>query len=385
MKPYIIPAPQMDRQHTHRQPTMATTPMIMPTELFVSLTSTSPRASLVGPGEPLSYTAIMRLILSLFAFYLFLGVAAVAPIAAAGELSLYTFPTEGGTVAMRQMTEADGKVFQTIYYTLDPVRRDLQANPPAEHELIVQTVDLYTYDDTGQLSRTETMDAHGTPLRDLFTVYGDDGLLRAEILCTGQGVRQIERRFDTTEGESIASSVLQFDRTGEKLIAFSGRLPAAMDLASGWGPSDDVLVCGAAAFDPGAPLNEQTVEVTLQNIGAEPAQVATGPAFEVLEPELRDDRGRPVAPDTRVLEELAVSIAALSGGTALVQQPVPPGHGWTVGTFRLDQWYPALPSGRYTLVLRYRAAEGLIGLLCNEVELDIPVDEDTPNENYRGR
>lgn len=327
----------------------------------------------------------MRPILSMFAFCLFLGAPAPAAGAETGGLTLYTFPTEGGTVAMREIADVDGVVFQTIYYTLDPLRRDLQANPPAEHELVVQTVDLYTHDDRGQVIRTETMDGNGTPLRDLFTVYGDDGLLRAEITCSGKGVRRVERRFDTSEGESIVKAVLHFDHTGEGLIGFSGELPDGMDLAGGWGPTDDVLACGAGAYEPGAPLADQTLEVTVRNLGVELERVTIGPAFDVLEPELRDDAGRPVAPDTRALEELAASIAALSGGKALVQQPVPPGHGWTVSTLELDQWYPALAPGRYILTLRYRAAEGLIGLLCNEVELDVPVDRATPNVNERGR
>jgi hypothetical protein len=327
----------------------------------------------------------MRPILSMFAFCLLLGASAPAASAGADGLTLYTFPTEGGTVAMRQMKDADGVVFQTLYYTLDPLRRDLQANPPAEHELVVQTADLFTYDDTGQLIRTETMDANGTPLRDLFTVYGDDGLLRAEIVCTGKGVRRIERRFDTSEGESIVASVLHFDHTGERLIGFRGELPEGMEMAHGWGPMDDVLVCGAGTYEPGAPLADQTVEVTVRNVGVELERVTIGPAFDVLEPELRDEAGRPVAADTRALEELSASITALSGGAARAQQPVPPGHGWTVTTFELDQWYPALAPGRYTLTLRYRAAEGLIGLLCNEVELDVPVDPGTPSVNDRGR
>jgi hypothetical protein len=327
----------------------------------------------------------MRPILSMFAFCLFVGASAPAAGGAPSGLRLYTFPTEGGTVAMREMRDADGVVFQTIYYTLEPLRRDLQTNPPAEHELVVQTADLFTYDDRGQLIRTETMDANGTPLRDRFTVYGEDGLLRAEITCTGPGIRQVERRFDTSEGESIVASVLHFDHTGERLIGFSGKLPEGMELANGWGPMDDVLACGAAAYEPGAPLADQTVEVTVRNIGAELERVTIGPAFDVLEPELRDDAGRPVAADTGALEELAASITALSGGTARVEQPVPPGHGWTVTTFQLDQWYPALAPGRYTLTLRYRAAEGLIGLLCNDVELDVPVDRSTPNVNDRGR
>ncbi len=298
---------------------------------------------------------------------------------------LYAFPTEGGTVAMRELRDADGRLFQTLYYTLDPVRRDLQANPPAEHELIVQTVDLYTYDASGHLIRTETMDGNGAPLRDRFTVYGEDGLLRAEITCSGLGVRRVEKRFDTSEGVSIVRSVLHFDRTGEALVSFNGVLPDGMELAGGWGPTDDVLACGAAPYEPGAPLADQRIEVTVRNLSEELATVTVGPAFELIEPELRDDAGVPVDADPAQAQQLAASIAALRGGSAVDPQPLPPGHGWSVASFELQQWYPDLPPGLYTLRLRYRAAEGLIGVLCNDVELDVPVDRDTPNVDDRGR
>ena len=342
-------------------------------------------ASLVGPGEPLSYTANMRLIPLLIAFLVFLGAGGAPNRAAASELELYAFPTEGGTVAMRQLRDANGVVFQILYYTLDPVRRDLQANPPAEHELIVQTVDLFTYDGAGQLIRTETMDGSGAPLRDLFTVYGEDGLLRAEITCTGPGVRRQEKRYDTSEGVSIVRSVLTFDHTGEKLMSFNGQLPEGLDLAGGWGPTDDVLACGAVAYEPAAPLEDQIVKVTVRNLGAELAQVATGPAYGLIEPELRDEAGVPVEPDPKVAQEFVASVAALSGESAVKQQPVPPGHGWTVAAFELIQWYPTLAPGLYTLSLRYGATDGLIGVLCNEIELDVPVDRNTPNVNERGR
>ena len=324
----------------------------------------------------------MRLISILVAFVLLWGTARAA---LADDVVLYTFPTEGGTVAMRELRDADGQVFQTLYYTLDPLRRDLQANPPAEHDLIVQTVDLFTYDASGHLIRTETMDGNGVPLRDRFTVYGEDALLRAEITCTGKGIRQVEKRYDTSEGVSIVRSVLHFDHTGEKMMSFNGVLPDGMDLAGGWGPMDDVLACGAVAYEPSAPRPDQRIAVTVRNLGAELATVNVGPAFELIEPELRDAAGVPVQPDPAQAQQLATSIAALRGGSAVDPQPLPPGHGWTVASFDLDQWYPGLPPGQYSLTLRYRAAEGLIGVLCNDVELDVPVDRDTPNVDDRGR
>jgi len=288
----------------------------------------------------------------------------------AGVLTLYPAPTESGTVAVRETTDSAGKPLTSTYYTVEPLRRDLHLNPPAEAELIVQTIDRYTYDEAGHLSRTETMDGQGHPLRDRFTVYGSDGLLRAEILCGGDGVRQVEKRYDTADGLSVVSSVLTFDRSGERLIAFNGRLPAGMDLAGGWGPSDSGLRCGLTANATPVHLDDARLTATLLNRSDETAAVSTGPAYYVLELEVLGEFGEPQRQDATLAAAYADSVAALSG-ERLKPQPLPPHHGWTVATIDLRQWYPALTSGTYKVRARYRAAEDLVSLLCSEAVIEL--------------
>jgi len=287
-----------------------------------------------------------------------------------GVLTLYPFPTEAGTVAVRETTDSAGRPLTSIYYTLETLRRDLQLDPPQEGELRVQTIDRYTYDAAGHLMRTETMDASGHPLRDRFTVHGSDGLLRAEIVCDGAGVRQVERRYDTTEGISVVSSVLTFDPSGEQLVAFNGRLPRGMELAGGWGPSDGGLACGLAAHQSPVHLDSAKLSVTLMNRSNETVTISTGPAYYVLELEVRDEFGVPRSADVTAVEAYADSLSQLSG-ERLASQPLPPQHGWMVATLELRTWYPALTAGRYTVIARYRAAEGLVSLLCNEAEVEL--------------
>lgn len=287
-----------------------------------------------------------------------------------GALTVYGMPTEAGTVAVRESTDSAGRLLSSTYYTLKPLRRDLQLNPPDEADLRVQTIDRYTYDSTGHLIRTETMDGQGHPLRDLFTVYGADDLLRAEILCGGDGVRQVEKRYDTSEGLSVVSSVLTFDSSGERLVTFIGRLPEGMDLAGGWGPSDGGIACGLTASASPVHLDDARLTATLLNRSDETVMVSTGPAFYVLDLDVRAESGASLPLDTTVVETYANSVTQLSG-ERLASQPLPPEHGWTVATVELRQWYPAMTAGRYTVSARYRAAADLVGLLCNEVEIEL--------------
>ena len=299
-----------------------------------------------------------------------------------GALTIYDMPTEAGTVAVRESNDSAGRLLSSTYYTLEPLRRDLLLNPPSEDELKVQTIDRFTYDSAGHLIRTETMDGQGRPLRDRFTVYGDDGLLRAEILCSGDGVRQVERRYDTSEGLSVVASVLTFDSSGERLVTFNGRLPAGMDLAGGWGPADAGLACGLTAHESPVHLDDAKLVATVVNRSDETVAVSTGPAFFVLELDVRAESGASLPLDTTVVEAYANSVTQLSG-ERLVSQPLPPDHGWSVATVDLRQWYPTLSAGRYTVIARYRAAEHLVGLLCNEVEIVLTAPGDEPDDYGR--
>ncbi len=305
---------------------------------------------------------------------LLLAQAAAGPPAPA--LQVYDAPTEAGVVAVREQLDSQGRVMQVDYFTMDPLRLDLQVQPPSEDELILHSADLISYDDRGHVLRIETMDPAGSPLRDLFMVHGEDGLLRARITCGPGGVRQREERFDTSMGVSVVESVMTFDRTGEQLVTVSGRIPDGMALATG--PDDAGVACGITAHDAAAPLSEQVVSVNVVNRSADPYRLGQGPAFVLLEVELKGEDGLFREPDSEALAAAFSTYAQLNRAEVeredlLRWETLEAGRAREVAHLRLAQWFPGLAPGRYRLQVRYATSDEVVGLLSNPLDLEVAV------------
>jgi hypothetical protein len=291
-----------------------------------------------------------------------------------GELQVYDAATEAGVVAVREQLDSQGRVMQVDYFTMEPMRRDLLVRPPTDDELILHSVDLLSYDDHGHVLRVETMDGAGAPLRDQFLVHGEDGLLRARITAGPGGVRQREERFDTSMGVSVVESVMTFDRTGEQLVTVSGIVPDGMEIASG--PQDAGIACGISSHDGSATLVEQVVYVNVFNRSAESYRLGQGPAFVLLEVELRGEDGIPREPDAAALAAAFTAFAQLNRAEVrredLIRwETLEGGRARKVAELELGRWFPDLTPGPYRLQVRYLTSDEMVGLLSNALEIDV--------------
>lgn len=288
-----------------------------------------------------------------------------------GELTMYPFMTENGTVARREFTDSNARIVKTIYYRSN--KRLDQKSAASEEDLAASEIVLHGYDDGGREIRAE----HYTPDIELERVrkvlYGPDGKVSRYLWLDDRCVLTYEIRF--SDGRTI--SHLYYDDTGKKLVGFRGSIPKDIDLQDGWGEPSGGLSCGAAPTERRASLQGMYINLTVRNLGKSsvdlPRLVYTDAQLEV-----RSRNGRLIPQDRRRIEQLKqgnARSAELSRSTTARLDPGQAEH----ARYLLKNWYPDLSPGKYLVTCRRPLSGFGRPLVSNTTEIEIVQERQMPS------
>ena len=279
----------------------------------------------------------------------------------AGVLTIYEVASQIGTVANRVFRDSQGRLSKTIYYTAGPFRI---RGPYTEESLRVQSVVIYKYDDQGRKWREEHYGPDLRLQRIKETAYQDSR--KTIVWRRADETREYEIRYSETR----AISHLFFDLSGRNLVGLYGAMPPDLDLAWGWGPSAEGLVCGIGANRTNAPLEDIRVYVMVRNLTQSPANVATALQYHIVQMELRDGKGEWVPQNTDYIRKRDRDLIRINRGTCEAIETIEPNH-VICGEFGLQDWYDGLASGTYHLIIRRRASGGDFSLVSNVLVLEV--------------
>jgi hypothetical protein len=290
-----------------------------------------------------------------------------------GELVIYEQEASDGTVARRVWRDADGRVTKATYYQLkSPEKREKGRKPPYTQEVLEpRSVVKYDYDEKGREIREVHRTAGMRVVRFADLSYDDKGRKSAMTWRRENGTREYEIRY--SDGKSV--SHLYFDYSGETVVSARGVLPDDLDQKDWWGEPCEGLVCHIAALSGDAALVGIRIGMTVKNETDHGVRVANGVKYEMVQMELRDEKG-----DMIPSLKLRYHRVASPGGEETNFATIPPGQAEDFAhTDELADWFPYLRAGRYTLVVKRRVSADDFPLTSNAIVLTVrPAEGVTP-------
>ena len=272
-----------------------------------------------------------------------------------GELRIYERATQIGTVASREFKDNKGRVVKVIYYN----HVDIATNDFREQSTRTFDYDEYgcpirskSYDRISKLTRTEEVRCvDGTATRSL------------TIVRNSLGVKQGEARHTATGGTRTA---LQFDSTGEKVVAMTGELPSDTDLVHGWGNVLHGFALGIAANREEGHQQDLEVHVTIKNVGNDAGMVMVSPVLI----DLKDSNGQVVEQKTDY--RLNRNQTRSNECPSYLQMAAPgAGRAQTQYSFNLGEQYERLAPGKYSMTVTYCVPGVSERLVSNTIQIEV--------------
>lgn len=256
-----------------------------------------------------------------------------------GELRIYERATQIGTVASREFKDDKGRLVKVIYYShADPYTNDFreQSTRTFDYDEYGCPVKSKTYDRKSKLTRTEDVRCvDGTATRSLTIARNSLGIKESEARHTATGATQ---------------TALQFDSTGEKVVAITGELPSDADLVHGWGNVAHGLALAIAANREKGSQQDLDVYVSIKNVGNDAGMIMVSPVVI----ELKDSNGQVV--EQKIDYRLNRNQTRANECPSYLQMAAPGrGRAQPQYSFNLGEQYERLAPGRYSMTIAYCA------------------------------
>lgn len=268
----------------------------------------------------------------------------------AGDLKIYDFVTQIGTVASRTFRDSAGRVSRIIYYTSHKLTAN-KLDALQQADLRPQSMELYYYNDNGQRRKLEKFDGNQKLTYIVWFEYGPDGTLVRQWQTSPEGIKSSETRF----ASGRKATEVEFDATGKHVVTMRGVVQPDIDLPHGWGDAVNGAACGIALTRERGRLDEIQVRLNLRT-------VPVSPPFQMGVVN--------AVPDARMLlRDAAGNDIPEAGGSRHSRQWHLPGTevGHLVPGYPLAERFPGLPKGRYTLRVQLTVPDLGMTLLSNEV------------------
>lgn len=284
-----------------------------------------------------------------------------------GELRLYEWATQIGTVAIRELKDDKGRVVKAIYYTGggDSEGRPYGNGPYREDLLREQSIQTNTYDDHDCRVKTKIYEP-GMTLSRTAEVRCFTGTATPELTINRdmRGIRQSEVRHNAHGG---TQTQLYFDDDGRKVVAINGETPTDVDIVHGWGEPLTGFACSIAANREKGRQEQVNVSVTIKNINHDADGVAM---MAPVLMELKDSAGQVIQRKTRYAEPANEGQA--NGCPTCMNQGAPfAGRAQPQIGFALGEEYDPLAPGRYSMTVTY-CVSGVPGrLTSNTILLEV--------------
>jgi hypothetical protein len=277
-----------------------------------------------------------------------------------GELRIYDRATQIGTVASREFKDEKGRVVKVIYYTHPNLLlgnfREEALREQSTHTFVYDEygcpVNSKSYDQSGKLTSIEEVRcAEGTATRNLATVRN------------AQGIKQGEARHTAT---GSTQTVLEFDSTGEKVVAITGELPGDIDLVHGWGDVVHGFALGIAANRDKGRQQSLEVRVSLKNVSNDAGQIMASPLLV----ELKDSNGKVV--EQKAAYRTNPNQLQFNECPSYLMMGAPfRGRAQAQYSYSLGEQYERLSPGKYSMTITYCLAGMSERLVSNTIAIEV--------------
>ncbi len=275
------------------------------------------------------------------------------PMEPRGELEIYRSMTQNGTVARREVRDADGLLVEAAYYRLKPqtdpaksVAKNFDLSNVTEEMLALSTVMHMRYD-RRRLILTEAFE--GCQLRHATHVEYDP--------ATGTKTRELSIWFLKNRSTTIETSYEKrrpteyVCTTGGDISHVKGPVPSEYDPTEGFGHSVDGL---ALRLSPSAERGQSDglfLTLTVRNFGAASAETPLQPYMPV---EILNEAGAvlPMLPGLRATFDHARAGVLYEGRRECRGSTLEPGSAAWITHYDVEETWGVLPPGTYTTVAK---------------------------------
>ncbi len=174
-----------------------------------------------------------------------------------------------------------------------------------------------------------------------------------------------------TRPAPYGKTVLEFDDSGENLIAIRGQLPDDIDLAYGWGPLIKGLSLGIGANTLKGSLDDICITESVKNLSSTQKLLLSTFWYHLIKMELHDSTGKVVLQDEQQIKKRTTEFIRRNHGIHEGSRSSEPGDAQSFGDYQLNLWYSDLAPGKYTLVVKRRSTGDVFDLLSNTLSLEI--------------
>jgi hypothetical protein len=271
------------------------------------------------------------------------------PWAGKGELSIYSFETQNGTIAKRELRNEAGQVARTIYYALSissPARAHwpLRREEVTEDMLVPNVLEEMDYDEAGHL-RWYRREGGGSNRTELI-VYDSAGK-KSHSFVTWKNSSG-DSHYGTDYLADGRNRTIQADASG-RALGFEGDLPDDLAGAVEWGEPSAGLAFSLSASPARGQQACLRFVLTIRNVSERERQT---PLEIWPDIEVKDSRGR-IVQQTSKEQEQSLRAARLRGGCGESSRGLRPREAYPVRDVHLSELYEGLTSGPYSATVRH--------------------------------